>query len=287
MVRSISAALQAHLNEEATTIAMLWRLTRQDDVVMGFTNYDVDIEHNGLTYVAMEGFSPSEVKINDDFSVNNSDVEGILSSGVITEAHLSGGVYDFATVEVFYINPNDVPAGAILIKRGYVGEVQMNNGTFVAEVRGLGEHLQRTIGEVYSPNCRATLGDARCGVDIEVLTVAGSVTEVIDNQTFKDSSLTQENAYFIGGRVKWTSGSNNLLTMEVKEFLATEVVLMLPMTSNIDIGDTFEIISGCDKSLKTCNDKFSNILNFRGEPNVPGNDKIFETSGTTTNRSIS
>ena len=32
--------------------------------------------------------------------------------------------------------------------------------------------------------------------------------------------------------------------------------------------------AGCDKRLATCIDRFANVLNFRGEPYVPGQDAL-------------
>jgi len=68
--------------------------------------------------------------------------------------------------------------------------------------------------------------------------------------------------------------------MEVKEFAETTVGLSLPMGKSIQVGDTFDIIAGCDKTRETCHSKFNNIINFRGEPDVPGTDKLLTTAGT-------
>jgi uncharacterized phage protein (TIGR02218 family) len=58
------------------------------------------------------------------------------------------------------------------------------------------------------------------------------------------------------------------------------LVLALPMGKTIQAGDTFNAIAGCDKTKQTCIGKFSNIINFRGEPDVPGMDKMLTTAGT-------
>ena len=39
-------------------------------------------------------------------------------------------------------------------------------------------------------------------------------------------------------------------------------------------GDGFVIRAGCDKRLETCRDRFANVLNFRGFPNIPGQDAV-------------
>lgn len=37
-------------------------------------------------------------------------------------------------------------------------------------------------------------------------------------------------------------------------------------------GDLVRIVAGCDKQPGTCRNKFANFLNFRGFPNLPGDD---------------
>ena len=48
------------------------------------------------------------------------------------------------------------------------------------------------------------------------------------------------------------------------------------MPNAIAGGDQFTIVAGCDRTHTTCRDKFSNILNFRGEPYIPGQDFVLK-----------
>ena len=41
-------------------------------------------------------------------------------------------------------------------------------------------------------------------------------------------------------------------------------------------GDTFAVYPGCDKRLETCIGRFNNVINFRGEPYVPGLDAMMQ-----------
>ena len=157
--------------------------------------------------------------------------------------------------------------------------------TFNIQVRGLTQHLSQTIGEVYSPNCRAVLGDQRCKVALDKFTITTEVTSSINKQTFTAKVLNQAAGYFSGGEVKWLSGANIGARMEVKEFAKNTVTLVLLMGGDIKNGDKFVIIAGCDKLKETCISKFKNIINFRGEPDVPGIDKLLSTAGTMNNRS--
>lgn len=282
MTRTLSSNLRAHFASETTTIATLWKVTRQDTTVLGFTNHDADIVYDGVTYMAATGFTPSEIALKDDFSVTNHDVQSILDSSAITEADLLAGVYDYAEIQVMMVNYKAVADGVVILNRGWTGQVQVRDNTFIAEVRGLTQKINQQTGNIYSPLCRAILGDAKCTVNLASFTVASEVEEVNSGISFTDSALTQDPGYFTGGEVVWTSGNNDGLRMEVKDFLSGKITLALPMPYTIEVGDEFDIIAGCDKTHTTCKTKFSNLLNFRGEPHVPGQDTILETAGTFT-----
>jgi uncharacterized phage protein (TIGR02218 family) len=46
------------------------------------------------------------------------------------------------------------------------------------------------------------------------------------------------------------------------------------MPEPLALGDTFVVTAGCDKRFSTCRDRFANSVNFRGFPQIPGNDFI-------------
>ncbi len=279
-MKNISSELAAHFEGGLTTLATCWRVTRQDGVEVGFTDHDELIMFDGLDYDSIAGFTPTTVESKSNMSVDNMEIEGQTFPSKITEADLLAGLYDFAEVEIFIVNYEDLTQGRLVVKRGWLGEVTLNKQMFQAEVRGLTQHLSQTIGEVFSPSCRAILGDSRCKVALGGLTVSAAVTEVTNNQTFKATVLTEDAGWYTGGEVIWTSGNNEGRRMEVKEFADSQVVLALPMGKSIQVGDDFDIIAGCDKTRETCINKFNNIINFRGEPDVPGVDKLLTTAGT-------
>ena len=73
--------------------------------------------------------------------------------------------------------------------------------------------------------------------------------------------------------------------MEVKEYIYRSgtgglITLVLPMPHSIANGDSYALQKGCDKTIGTCHTRFTNVANFRGEPHVPGVDRMLETAGT-------
>jgi uncharacterized phage protein (TIGR02218 family) len=170
--------------------------------------------------------------------------------------------------------------GKLPLRTGWLGEVSISRNQFVAEVRGLTQSLSQTVGDLYTPSCRAKLGDNQCKINMASFTFSGTVSTKTSNQVFTSSSLTQDDAYFNFGKITFTSGENSGLSMEVKEYMKGKVTLVFPMPYTIETGNTFSIQAGCDKSFETCVARFNNAVNFRGEPHVPGIDKMLETAGT-------
>lgn len=287
-MKQLSNTLNAHIQGEVTTLATCWKLTRRDATVFGFTDHDSDIVFSSVTYTASTGFTPSAIVSSSSFSVDNMDVEGMISAGNITQSDIMAGKYDFAELEIFQVNYNDLSQGALKLRRGWIGEISLHKQQFVAEIRGLTQRLSQTIGELYSPSCRATLGDSRCKINLALHTVTGSVATAVSNQELRDSSRSETTGLFNSGTITFTNGANNGLSMEVKEYNYTsgtggQIILALPMPFSIAPGDTYSMIKGCDKTLSTCFTRYNNVVNFRGEPNVPGFDRILETAGTRSN----
>jgi hypothetical protein len=279
--------------------------------------------------------------------VDNLDVEGVFDSAAVTEEELRAGLFDQAEVRIFLVNWADPSMGPLRLRRGWFGEVVLTEqGVFRTELRGLTQALQQRIGELYSPECRADLGDHRCRVPVwppviareggygvgehvrvataslptsadfenriyrcvvagmtaagqpeydttvgqqttdgtsvfealEAWSRSGAVVEVIDRATF--TAVIDEpravDGWFAGGVLTWETGPNAGRSIEVQAWTQAtgQTELFLPMGYAIQPGDLFRIHPGCDKRLDTCIDRFANVLNFRGEPYIPGQDLL-------------
>lgn len=279
-MKHLSSALSTHLQQEVTTLATCWRITRRDGTVLGFTDHDQNIVVDGITYLAATGFTPTAISSSSALNVDNLDVEGMLDSAAISEADLMAGLYDFAEIMIFQVNYAGPNTGQLLLRTGWLGEVAIREGRFIAEVRGLTQRLGHRIGELYSPSCRAAFGDTRCKVNLAALTVTGTVDGSAARNTFQDAARVEAAGIFSFGKVTFTSGSNTGLSMEVKEYAPGKVTLVLPMPYDIAPGDNYSLVQGCDKTFATCGQRFGNAVNFRGEPHVPGLDRMLETAAT-------
>jgi uncharacterized phage protein (TIGR02218 family) len=280
-MKSISAALEAHYASGSLTIAKLWKVTRIDGQVFGFTNIDRDIVYLGITYESSTGIEPSALQSNASFAVDNLEMKGFLAGASLTAAEINAGRWDYAALEEFEVNWKDLTMGHLIGPKGKLGQIVNGRTTFTVEFRGMAQAFTHVIGELYGPGCRADLYDARCMVNPAAFTFTDSVDTVTSNRTIAASALTQANGYFNAGKITFTSGLNNGLSMEVKSYTVGVLVLQLPMPYAIAVGDTFSVRRGCNKigRLGDCKLVFNNYVNFRGEEDLPGLDKILEVGG--------
>jgi uncharacterized phage protein (TIGR02218 family) len=279
-MKLLTANMKSHLEQEVTSLVTCWSLTRRDGVEMFFTDFDEDLDIDGDLYLASSGYSRTAVANSASLSVDNLDIIGALNSDAIAEADLMAGLYDFAEVSIFLVNWQDLSMGRIPLRTGWLGEISVRDGEFVAELRGLGQALLRQIGDVYTPGCTADLGDDRCTVDIEALTETDVVAAATDRRTVTLTDFNGADGVLAGGVMTFVTGLNAGRSMEIKiwEQGSRTAILFLDMPYDIAIGDEVSFHPGCDKSYVTCRDVYINHLNFRGFPHIPGTDALLELS---------
>jgi uncharacterized phage protein (TIGR02218 family) len=277
-MKTLDPGLAAHVAGGLTTLCRCWRVERKDGAVMGFTDHDRDLSFDGVTYQAASGFTATSIEDQLGLAVSNLDVQGALSSASITEDDLNAGRYDDAAVMIFLVNWQDV-SERVILRSGFLGQVSRGTLAFTAELRGLAARLDQAAGRIFQRACAWELGDSRCMVDLTAAGRhgAGTVTQVISAFDFTASGLDGlATGVLSRGRLVWTSGANAGLAVEVKSYSAgsgtARLSLFLPMPDPMDVGDTFTVTAGCDKTFATCRDRFANVVNFGGFPHMPGND---------------
>jgi uncharacterized phage protein (TIGR02218 family) len=282
-MRPVPSLLQTKLDSGVTTLARCWKLTRRDGVVMGFTDHDRDLVLFGVTCRAGTGFTSSEATSRFDLSVDGAEISGALADESLTDADLAAGRYDAAEVETWLVDWSD-PSLKVLTARGTLGEVRREGQAFTAELRGLADLLSQESGRLYTAKCGADLGDARCTVDLTApaLRGSGAVTALQGTSIFVASGLDGfADGWFSAGRLLWSGGANAGLAIEIKEHRLVaghaRLTLWQAMAEPLAAGDTFAVTAGCDKTFATCRARFANTDNFRGFPQIPGNDFLLSS----------
>jgi uncharacterized phage protein (TIGR02218 family) len=222
MAKAILANMQTHLDGEVTSLATCWAIERRDGVRQLLTDHDRDITLGTVTaldtphlrwmmdttYLSTRGFERKALT-NKISATNNSELIAILNSDGVTSNDLQAGLYDGARVYIFAVNWADLTDGIIKMPgSGVMGEVVLNirQGTYEAEVRGLGYYFQNKYGDHYMPTCRVDPFSPRCRLDESLYVQHGVINTVTDNRTFTakddtfsaftDTALTVTNSGF-------------------------------------------------------------------------------------------
>ncbi|MBB4211002.1 putative phage protein (TIGR02218 family) [Rhodothalassium salexigens DSM 2132] len=279
-MRPIPAGLRARLGDPVTRLALCWRVDRTDGARLGFTSHDRDLAIDGLAYRARGGFSASAATDPGDLSVGSFSAEGVLGLGGLDAADLAEGRFEDATVALFLVDWSAPDLGQVPLFVGSIGDVVNAQGRFQAELRSVAQALENPVGEAYSPECRADLGDKRCTIALRAWTVQGRVASAGGGgRDWFTWETPRPAGWADAGRVRFWTGANAGLAMDVATQAGARVELFMALPHAIAAGDRFEIQAGCDKRLVTCRTRFDNVENFRGEPFVPGIDALLEYPG--------
>lgn len=262
--------------DDLTTLALCWRIERRDGVAVALTDHDRDLRIDGIVHQAAPGMTPSAISRSDGLEADTMDVGGALTAAAITERDLTCGRWDGARVALFAV---DWAAGGdpIPLGEGTVGAVETRNGGFTAELSGPTAALAAPVVEETSPDCRAELGDKRCRVPMAARRRHARVVAADDLDLTVDASAA-ENAY-AGGVLRWLGGANSGFTSFIAGSNGATVTLRSLPAFAIEPGVLVELSDGCDKSIATCAGRFGNVLNFRGEPYLPGIDLLTRYPG--------
>lgn len=275
-------ALESHLQGSVTTHCFCWRITRTDGAVLGFTDHDRTLQFDGTSFAPQTGMTASEATNTLGLGVDSVDVEGALSSDVISETDIETGRYDGAVVETFLVNWQSPEDQHVRLRQSAIGAITRIGNGFKAELRSATADLDKVKGRRIARRCDAEFGDARCGVDAGTAVYSGSavVSAVRSAAEFVATGLESFAAgWFDRGLLTFTSGANEgsrfvVLRHDVTGGKVRLILRDVPVLA-VATGDTCCVVAGCDKSFATCRAKFANSANFRGFPHLPGNDAAY------------
>jgi uncharacterized phage protein (TIGR02218 family) len=264
--------MTAFLQPELTTSAFLWKIDRRDGVTLGFTSHDRDLWRGGLCYRAAPGMVPSAIERSDGFDADSVELAGALTSDALRADDLLAGRYDGAALSLVMVDWTDPEGEALPLVRGELGTVETAGEAFRVDLRGPASILEAPVCEETSPDCRASLGDLRCRIDMAGRRRMASVMSIADAVVTLDQSAAD--GIYAFGRLRWLDGSNAGLISVIAASIGGSVTLREPPAFAVMPGTRIELSEGCDRRFSTCVSRFANAINFRGEPHLPGNDLL-------------
>jgi uncharacterized phage protein (TIGR02218 family) len=265
-------------------MATCFKLQRKDGTIFRLTSHDKKLTLEGEEYSPMGGVDASAKRKQGGLGEHDVELRGVISSNVITSSDLRAGRYRDAKITEKLCDWRYPFAGTWGSAIYWIGDVKFNGEVWECAIAGMARWLKHRVGSVFARNCEVTLGDAKCQVNLASFTVSGvGILGLVDGEKRRiiranpaQLSGSFVDHWFRHGKVTFTSGANNGLKGDIAAYTQAtrEIELQLPMPFEIGLSDQFSIVAGCDKRSSTCILTFNNIVNFRGDPFLPGSDKV-------------
>ena len=163
-MQTLNPELQSHIDGGVTTLCSLWRLELKDGTQIGLTDHDRPLRFQGLSYNPQNSFTASDTETRLGFAADSGALRLVFNLPELNQASLQAGILDDARLIHYRVNWQDV-SQFVLMSVGRVGQVQASGDGFEADWLGLATQLERSTGRIFSAQCDAEFGDARCGLN--------------------------------------------------------------------------------------------------------------------------
>ena len=251
------------------------------------TDHDRKLTFEGEVYTPISFGSMSAERREAAFRSGNQEVRGVIDGTAITVPDLDANRYRGAEVKQVVLDWR-YPWVVYARHRKWIRSIVRDGSTFIGTLEGRTQAMQRPnggrFGGTFSATCPYQLGDtATCKKDTSFLHRSVTVQTVVDDRRTAQFDPVHWAGFFIDdyfrdGSLVWTAGANTGVVSPIVGYThaTRECSLLIPTPKPIEVGDTATAKPGCDGLITTCRDKFSNQLNFGGDPYAPSASQIIE-----------
>jgi hypothetical protein len=284
-MKSASDTLKAFLfSKQGYVFADLYTITLARGAgVLRWTSADRAINANGYTFAIGPTIKDGGAKQARGLDVDSVDLtlgdEGLTTiNGVPLMAFIRGNGLDSAAIQIERAFAADWPTMAA---SGPVGTFIRFSGRFsqAQDLDRIGVKITATSWlellssyvpiDVYQGPCANALFDTRCTVARASYQATGTVG-ASPTQLSIASNLTSAAGYYDLGTVVFLTGAAAGQTRTIKACdTSGNFSFVAPLPAAPAPGDSFHAYPGCDLQMSTCQTKFANLINFRGEPFIP------------------
>jgi uncharacterized phage protein (TIGR02218 family) len=250
--------------------ARLCVITRTDGAIIRIAESDDPITIVGDTYNVIAGLQISGVKHTSNGEAPSCQIDGVQGSGFTFDStDIDLGLFDGAKVEIYIVDRLNQTSKGLLFT-GFISDTKSEpiQHLFSFSVVGFSASAKIVMTQKRSPMCRTDLFSPLCGVNKASYAVSATVATITGLFTFTVSGLAQADGYFNQGVM--VTGDN--VALEIANWVQSTqtITTYLPSQHLLAVSLGLTLYPGCDKTLLTGCKKFSNQLNFQGEPHFLG-----------------
>ena len=260
-----------------TTIARCWLIVRRDERVFAFTDHDSNLEIDGVTFLYSPSLKASAQESSIGLSSDSIELFGAFVHESILRSEVEQGLFDQGAVKAFEYDWKKHTKLSNTFE-GVIVRNQFDESKVSIEAEASFGKLDLVYGRGFHRTCDANLGDKSCGLRLvhnvhyffsTPLLVEKFILKIDKIESAPENSFYEGYIEFFFEKLllgRFLIRQDNLAG-NVREFKT-----WAPMRDRRFIDCSVKITVGCSKSVKFCNEKFDNVLNFRGFPTIPNDD---------------
>lgn len=274
------------LTGQELRIAHIYQITFSTGTIMYFTSYGglrKELPEVGGNFYKYINITRSQIKKYIDLQVDIVEVmfpvhAFTIDTKTIVEA-IELGWFDKAEVIISQVDPGNV-VNTREVFRGDVSKgVEFDRGKVKLSITSILDVLKTEIPRlIYSEQCNHKLFNSRCGLTKSSFRETGSADASTTTTRIYDAIFAfsnQDEGYWVLGELKMTSGDNSGISRTIRTHADGYVEVYIPFDFTIEVGDTLEAYPGCDKRGSTCDERFSNYINFSGWEYIPRPETLY------------
>lgn len=251
--------------------ARLCKITRTDGTIIRFAESDEDVVVGAETYSPIPGLAVSAVKHTGNGEVPSCQIIAVhKTNGVVSTPDLDVGLFDAAAVQMYIVDRKNLTRKGLLFTGAIANISYTVENIVVFDVKGPAVSAKILMTQKRSPMCRTDLFSVLCGVNKVSYAISTTVSAVVNQFSFSvTGSIAHADGYFNQGVCVTANGA----AFELGNWVQSTQTLTAysPCDRLLSAGTALTIYPGCDKTLGAAGcAKFSNQLNFQGEPHFLG-----------------
>jgi len=278
-LKAASPALIALLNSSTQFVmADLYTFTLVGGSVLRYSSAPKAIVANGFTFALGPKFERSKTNTVIGTQVDELDIKiyaettDLIGATPWLQAAWQGQL-DGALLQLeraFMPIYGDTSPGTVVLFAGRISDIDCSRTGIDMKCRSHLELLNIQMPRrLWQPSCNHVFGDAMCQFDRTSLqTSFGCLSRSTETQILSTVNPTPAGLY-VQGTITGLNGANAGDSRTISGMSNGTVSVKLVFLSSPAVGDQFQLLPGCDRSLATCTNVFNNPVHFGGVPFVP------------------
>lgn len=213
---------------------------------------------NNVIYHPASGLWLEKYSFNDS-AQNEMIIHGVFEAAGISKTDILGG----AKVKVIFVRADAAERDITY----YCTEFNKNDLDFYLKCEPESFKYEQSLLKLFSKTCRADFGDNKCSIDgskygkqYQIQSIEQNIITCLDLET--------EDFFYKDGIAQYQYGEEKY-ECKIKAHYSNRIELDSLAEELHKSAKEVVLIPTCDKSFRTCCNKFNNAVNFRGEPSIP------------------